>query len=193
MKKIFLLIAFVASFAVASQAQAPRFGVKAGLNLANLTGDGADLLDLKMKPGFYVGVQGTFDITESIGIQPEVVFSAQGAKDEDDVKYNLNYLNIPVLAKYRTPSGFFAETGPQIGFLMSAKAKDDNDSEDIKDDFKGTDFSWVFGLGYQTQSGFGVNGRFNLGLSNIIEDGDDDFKVKNSVIQVGVFYVLGSK
>jgi hypothetical protein len=90
---------------------------------------------------------------------------------------------------WTSASGFFAQTGPQVGFLMSAKAKADGESVDVKEFFKKTDFSWGFGVGFASQSGFGVNGRFNAGLSKLDEAGEA--KIKNSVIQVGVFYNLG--
>ena len=188
MKKVFLFVVCAASFAVVN-AQA-KFGVKAGANLANVVGDDAE--DAKMKVGFHVGALAQVPITTNFVFQPEVVFSAQGAKFEeggDDYKLNLNYINVPLLAKFVSTSGFTAETGPQIGFLMSAKAKGDGESVDVKDGFKKTDFSWALGLGYQSPAGFGVNARYNLGLSKLADDGDA--KVKNGVIQVGVFYLFG--
>lgn len=191
MKRIFLLIVGVASF-TAMQAQT-KYGLKAGVNLANFSGD---VEDNKMKIGLNVGAFAKFSLTEAISLQPEVVFSAQGAKydgEEGEGKLNLNYLNIPVLFQYNTTSGFYGETGPQIGFLMSAKDKpEEGDDVDVKDGFKSTDFSWAIGAGFLTKSGFGVNARFNLGLGNILEE-SGDYKMKNSVIQIGVFYALGGK
>lgn len=188
MKKVFLLMVCAASLATAS-AQT-KFGVKAGANFANFAGD---VEDNKMKIGINAGAFAKFHFTEAISLQPELVFSTQGAKFEEgnvEAKFNFNYLNIPILFQYNTVSGFFAETGPQVGFLMSAKAKGDGGSVDVKDGFKSTDFSWAIGAGFLTKSNFGVNARFNLGLANIAEDSGDE-KVKNSVIQVGVFYVFG--
>ena len=186
MKKVFLLIVAVASFATI-QAQT-KFGIKAGANLANFSGD---VDGNKMKIGFNAGGFAKIGLTESLSLQPELVFSAQGAKFEDEgeeAKYKLNYLNVPILVQYNFKGGFYAETGPQIGFLMSAKAED----VDVKDAFKSTDFAWSIGAGFLTQANFGFNARFNLGLANILED-SDDAKVKNSVIQIGVFYAFGGK
>jgi hypothetical protein len=196
MKKIFLLMAGIAIFnAVNAQV---KFGAKAGLNLANITGD---IEGTKMKAGFNAGAFAKISLTEALSLQPELVFSTQGAKMEFemegvryDVKTNLSYLNIPVLFQYNTTNGFFAETGPQLGFLMSAKAKSEGEKEDVKDSFKSIDFGWALGAGFLTKSNVGFNARFNLGLGNIADNtDDDDFKVKNSVIQVGVFYVFGNK
>lgn len=189
MKRVIVLLLCVTSFAAAN-AQV-GFGGKAGVNLATFSGD---VEDVKMKIGYYVGGLVQIPVSESFIIQPELVFSAQGAKSEDsedDVKANFNYLNIPIMAKYQSTSGFFAETGPQIGFLMSAKMKAGDTDVDVKEYYKSTDFNWAFGLGYQMASGFGVNARYNLGLSSIYDEDVDDEKVKNSVFQIGVFYVLG--
>jgi hypothetical protein len=191
MKKVLLSFVLAASFFGAT-AQV-QFGAKAGANLANVVGDDAE--EAKSKIGFNVGAFVEIPAGEKFSVKPELVYSLQGAKfeetGEDDVKFNLSYINIPVLAKYNIAEGFFAETGPQIGFLVSAKAKQgDADGVDIKDTFKGTDFSWALGLGYELPEGFGFNARYNLGLSKLPEDGDG--KVKNGVFQVGVFYKFGS-
>lgn len=187
MKKGLLLFVCAISLAAVSQAQV-RFGLKAGVNLASLSGDNDGL---KMKIGFNAGAVAKISVTEAFSVQPELLFSAQGAKaEEGDGKLNLGYINLPIMAQYNT-GGFILETGPQFGFMMSAKMKAGDETEDIKDQLKGLDLGWGIGVGYQTASGFGVNARYNLGLSNVIDEGSDEFKWKNSVIQIGVFYLLG--
>lgn len=188
MKKFFLMFVMAGAFAVA-QAQQISYGVKGGLNLSNVGGEDAD--GNKAKLGFNAGGFVNVQVAESFSIQPELVFSLQGAKFDGDAKVNMSYLNIPVLARYTTQSGFFAETGPQLGFLMSAKSNVDGDKTNVKDYFKKTDFAWALGIGYQTQSNIGVNARFNFGLSKMDEDGQA--KIFNRVFQVGMFYVLGNK
>lgn len=188
MKKVLLSFFLAASFYGAS-AQV-QFGVKAGANLSSLSGDDAE--GLKAKIGFNAGAFAEIPVTEKFSVKPEAVFSLQGAKaeDVDDAKLNLSYINIPVLAKFNIAEGFFAETGPQIGFLMSAKQKFDGESEDVKDGFKSTDFSWAFGAGYEFAPNFGANLRYNLGLSKLDEEGEA--KIKNSVFQLGIFYKFGA-
>lgn len=196
MKKTFLILAFSGAF-LATKAQDIKYGVKAGLNLANVAGD---VEGNKMKIGFNAGGFARISVTETISFQPELLLSTQGAKEKGSYagvsyegKNNLTYLNIPLLAQYNTTSGFYGETGPQFGFLVSAKAKSDGEKVDIKDNLKTLDLSWAFGVGYLTQSNVGVNVRYNLGLSNIADAKGSDAKMRNSVFQAGVFYVLGSK
>ena len=198
MKKTFLIFILSVAF-LATNAQQIKYGVKAGVNLANVSGD---VEDNKMKIGFNAGAFARLSLTDVISLQPELLLSTQGAKEKGsfegvsyEVKNNVTYLNIPVLAQYNTASGFYGETGPQFGFLLSAKAKTDDGKQDIKDGLKTLDLSWAFGVGYLTQSNVGVNVRYNLGLSNMSDAKgiDNDAKMRNSVFQVGIFYVLGSK
>lgn len=189
MKKVFLSFFLAASF-VGANAQV-QFGVKAGANVANLIGSDAD--GSKAKFGFNAGAFAEIPVAEKFSVKPELVYSLQGAKGEEegvDGKLNLSYINIPVLAKYNIAEGFFAETGPQLGILASAKAKVGDHSVDVKEGYKSIDFGWAFGLGYELAEGFGFNARYNLGLSKLGED--SDAKVKNGVIQFGVFYKFGS-
>ena len=173
----------VCATAVLAAGAQVRFGAKLGANFANITdGEGN-----KTKIGINGGVQASIPLSSMFSVAPELVYSAQGAKADGDASLNLNYLNVPVLLQYNNASGFFAHTGPQIGFLMSAKAKQGGETVDMKEFMNSTDFSWTIGLGFATQAGFGFNARYNIGLSELA----DGSSSKNSVIQAGVFYNFG--
>jgi hypothetical protein len=191
-----LMIVFLAAVSFLSAGAQVQFGVKAGANFSTLTG--SDVSGVNTKVGFQGGVFVGLPLASSFCLQPEVNFSMQGAKgnvDGTDFTLAQNYLNVPVLVKYKHESGFFAETGPQIGFLMSAKLSGGGSSVDVKSGYKSTDFSWAFGLGYLVKSiNAGIDARYNLGLTNT-EAGDNSSNgtTKSSVIQVGVFYMFGGK
>ena len=184
MKKLFL-VAAITAIGFAANAQV-AFGVKAGLNLSNLKGDGESL---DSKAGFNAGGFATIPVSSMFAVQPEILFSVEGAK-QDEIKYNLNYINIPVMFQYRN-SGFIGELGPQIGILASAKAKLDDETADIKDGFKSTNFALVIGAGYQLTNGLGFGVRYNLGLSSIAEDSDAE--IKTSTFSVGASFSFGGK
>ena len=87
-------------------------------------------------------------------------------------------------------NGFRLQTGPQLGFLVNVKDKY-NDAETeffTSDDFKSIDVSWTAGLGYLSKTGFGIDARYNFGLSDINDYGSN--KLTNNVFQVGIFYLL---
>jgi hypothetical protein len=89
-------------------------------------------------------------------------------------------------------NGFRLEAGPQVGFLINAKAKMPNSTVDIKDNLKKVDVGLGAGIGYvNPASNFGVDARYNLGLSNINDNTSS--KSTNRGFQVGVFYLFKHK
>lgn len=200
MKKITLSIIAVLAFGFAN-AQEVKFGAKAGLNVSTLTGD---VEDASSKVGFHVGAFAEFKVSDKFSVQPELLYSAQGAKGAYndfngtdiipiDVKSKLAYINVPVMAKYYVAEKFSLEAGPQIGFLVSAKEKHSGGGDsvelDIKDGLKSIDFGVNFGAGYDFTENISAGVRYNLGLSNIAktEDGDST-KIKNSVFSLSIGY-----
>jgi hypothetical protein len=170
-----------------------QFGVKAGYNLANLTTSPSQS-GISSNSDFSAGVLASIPLFSSCTLQPEILYSGQGASFSDSLatgKLNYGYLNMPVLFKYQHASGLFAETGPQIGFLLSAKEKDGSQSFDAKSSTQSVDFSWAFGVGYKLPMGLGIDARYNLGLTNLAKgSGSSDGTVKNSVFQFGLFYMF---
>lgn len=184
MKRIFCVVSTVLLGSLAAFAQETHFGVKAGLNVASTNvSPGADY---NSKVGLHVGGLAHIHLSKNFALQPELVFSMQGGDRTDERKLKLNYINIPLLVQYMTDNGFRLQTGPQLGLLVSAKTELNNVEVNWKDNFNTTDFSWTFGAGYLFPGGFGLDARYNLGISDVWEASDGE--IKNSVFQFGVFY-----
>ena len=191
MKKRILALSVFALLATGAFAQI-SYGVKAGLNISKLTGD-ADT-DSRMAP--YFGGFMNYEMSDKFSLQPELVVSMEGGKDEEsetyegktysyDATYKLTFLNIPILAKYKVANGLSLMAGPQLGFKMSGKAEVEDEEADM--DMKGMNLSLALGAGYSLESGLGFDLRYNLGLSNLYDgEGDGEFKV--NTIQIGVNY-----
>jgi Outer membrane protein beta-barrel domain len=192
MKKVILVMLAAASSVIAS-AQI-RFGVKAGVNIANVTYSGSSApSSLQSITDFNGGLFASIPLFSSCSLQPEVVYSGQGTSanvSSVTAKLNYDYLNVPVLFKYQHSTGLFAETGPQVGFVLSAKEKADGQTTDVKSNSQSTDFSWAFGIGYQIKViNLGIDARYNLGLTDVNKDNSNG-TVKNSVFQFGLFYTF---
>jgi len=197
------IIAILAIFSFTSMnAQGVTFGAKAGVNFASITGDGTDNLD--MRTSLHVGGVAEIAFSDKFSLQPELLYSSQGAKASFsgfEAKTKLDYLNLPVMAKYYVAEGFSVEAGPQVGVLLSAKVDTDNSIDlissspkvevDIKDETSDIDFGLKFGAGYKLESGLNFGAHYNLGLAdlndNTVSD-SGDFKNQNGVIQVSVGY-----
>ena len=192
MKKLALVLLAGISFATAN-AQF-QFGAKGGLNFATLSG--SDIDGAKTLVNFNVGVFARLPLIERLSLQPELVYSVQGAKFENpDESHHVNYLNLPILLKYAAGGGFAIYTGPQVGFLLSAHNKYDGNSINEKDFFKSADFAWAFGLAYRIpQTKLGIDARYNLGISNIEDrtNSQQTGSVRNGVFQLGLTYILFS-
>jgi hypothetical protein len=185
---------FITVFAVTATAvNAQSFGIKAGANFSNATAKSEGESESgDMKIGFHVGASVDVPISGSLYLHPELQYSAEGWKEKDEdfdfeAKFNLTYINIPILLRYQTEGGFYGELGPQIGILAGAKVKVEDEDEDIKEFFNSTNLSLGIGAGYKLPMGIGFGARYNLGLSNIAKDGDSDNSVKTSTIQLSIF------
>ena len=191
MKKtiIFLSSTFIIFTA---NAQKVYFGIKGGVNVSSLNYN--DNSERESKIGFHVGGLAHIHASNTWAIQPEILYSLEGAKStlagtNNEVTYNLNYINVPVLLQYFFHNGFRLEGGPQIGFLLSAKAKTGNISVDDKS-FESTSLSIPLGVGYLTSMGIGIDARYVFGLSNI-NDNENGATVQSNVFQFGFFYQFG--
>ncbi|HEY4965505.1 MAG TPA: porin family protein [Puia sp.] len=188
--KTILLFTFVMAMVNATTAQI-QYGVKAGLNRVSLNYSGSAINDLGVRYDFNAGIFASVPLFSNFYLQPELMYSGQGSGFTDSIPAdaNYNYLNVPVLFKYQHTSGFFAETGPQIDFLLSAELKSDGHSIDNKNYTQSTDFSWVLGIGYKISSiNTGIDMRYNFGLTNTIKASSAAGTAKNSVFQLDLFY-----
>ena len=213
MKKIkgFLLSALLLTTAVGfTQAQtmderdplAPKIGVKGGINLANMYID--DVSDEKLKVGLNAGLFFKIPFTEFFAIQPEVLYSSQGSKvtydnwiqGSGEYRYNLNYIQVPMLAVINIGPHFNIHGGPYAAFLTSANVKDLNNNGDIKNirDLKADNFNRVdYGLSGGVALEFGnftTGARYNYGLKEIGKSGNLSGELtRDSKNSVASFYI----
>ena len=185
-KAIVAALAILFSTTVFSQTQ---IGIKGGININDID-DSRFKNNTATRLGYHGGLLFHIHVKRRLAVQPEVVFSSQGAKyTHPDFNGDLvtNYLNIPVLLQYMGNHGIRLQTGPQLGFLLDADLKrNGNTVADLKRSMNEADFSWAFGLGILSRSGLGADARFNLGLTDIFEQGGR--QSKHRVWQIGLFY-----
>ena len=134
-------------FTTSATAQQVNIGIKGGLNVYNINNDNNAKYDSKV--GFNAGLLGHIHLAKQLAFQPELVYSAQGAKYSTagiETKLNLGYINIPMLIQYMFDNGFRLQAGPQIGFLVSAKAKTGSTEIDLKENLKKVDFALGAGI-----------------------------------------------
>ena len=191
MKKVFLLAVALLAFCAAKAQPAVgdfTWGAKVGFNATNITNCDKNKLSL------HLGAFAEKRYSDLLGASAELIYSRQGARDKDgDWKYKLrvNYLNIPILAKFFVWEGLSVDVGPQFGFALNAKqkAKGNGNTAKVKiKDFNVFDFSIPIGVTYRVEDIF-VSVRYNIGLTNVFDGGVNN---KNHVFQLSVGYNLSS-
>lgn len=197
---VVLLSALSLTVSHSANAQA-RAGIKGGLNVSNLYID--DVNDENARYGFNVGVYGQVLSTDIFALQPELLFTTKGAKGEytglidQTVKFNLNYLELPVLAVFKLGNDAEIHVGPYASYLLNANVSYSGDisngtDEIDKDQLKSYDFGLVGGLGLN----FGplqVGARYNYGLVKLADSNTAESFLgdsKNSVAQLYVAFNL---
>jgi hypothetical protein len=140
------------------------------------------------RTGFHAGVLAHIHLTRSWALQPELVYSTQGTEMSSPGigKLKIDYINLPVLIQRMFGAGLRLQTGPQLGYKLSAEFHPESGGSTNVTNINNLDFSWVAGLSYITPLGFGIDARYNYGISNVYETGT--VKGKHRVIQAGVFY-----
>lgn len=201
MKKL-ILSALVLFGYVANAQQEVKFGPKAGVNFSTLS----NVSKAKMLTGFYVGAVAEIKFNNKFSVQPELIYSTQGAKYDNSVtlvgisgtQFNdkLEYINIPIFAKYYIYKGFSIEVGPQFGFLVKAESKGEvivngetfKNNRDLKNEVNSFDFGIGAGLAYDLSNGFFINARYNFGITKVGKSNDYYRDSRNGVTQIGVGY-----
>jgi Outer membrane protein beta-barrel domain len=168
-----------------------RLGPVLGANLANISGDGDSTN--AMKVGIHIGAIVELSISDNFIIAPGILYSMKGTQDKDESKYklNLNYLEIPINAKYKMESGLNFFAGPYIGLLLSATSTDGTDDVDVKEFFTSSDIGLNVGLGFDMESGLGFSAQYGMGLSSIYDNSEIDGKI--NTIGISLRYMLGGK
>ncbi|MBF0694428.1 MAG: PorT family protein [Flavobacterium sp.] len=172
MKKVILSAAaiFAFGFASAQQSEDIRFGVKGGLNFSNFTGD----VESDGKTGVYVGGLADIPISGAFHIQPELLYSSEGADDA-----GLDFIRIPIIGKYYLLEAFSLQAGPVLGFKVGG----DDGADSVT---KALDFGLGFGAAYELPQGIFFDLRYNAGLANIYDGDGADIGTSN--FQIGLGY-----
>ncbi|HZE83082.1 MAG TPA: porin family protein [Puia sp.] len=178
------LLAFSGAYAQEQQASTEsgmtaKFGIKGGLNLTNLYV--ADVSNEHIKAGFNAGVFAKLPVTRGFSIQPELLYSVKGAKENynnfvdgnGEYRFNLGYMELPVLAVVNLAPNFNLHAGGYAAYLVNANVKDVNSNGQIQgatelntDNFNRWDFGLAGGAAFDIDH-FTLGARYNYGLSHI--------------------------
>ncbi len=164
--------------------QGPAFGLKGGLNYTNLAGLDAD--DNNARVGFNAGVFARTMPESPVGLQVELLYSTKGNHTkynaffglvQQDVDFNLNYLEFPVMASIRVLDVVDFQIGGYAAYLLSGKVKTSGDlgsgsGELDKSDFTSLDAGIIGGVGFNVGDNLQIGMRYLHGLVDVVDNKD---------------------
>jgi hypothetical protein len=170
----------------------PKFGIKGGVNFANLYVN--DVKDRNLKLGVNAGFFGKVPIVRGLSIMPELLYSSQGSKvtydnsvfGSGEYRFNLNYVQLPVSMVINIARNFNIHGGAYAAYLTNANIKDmrnDGTIADVNnlkaDNFNRFDYGLLGGIGLDIQN-FTIGARYNYGLRDIGKSGSFSGQVLNN-------------
>ncbi len=213
--KFFMRLLIVAvMFTLAAETHAQTYGLRAGLNMANmLIKDDDDTYsdDFKMNPGFHIGPTAELPINDFLSVEAALLVSTKGFRYTDEyeglkmkTKANLLYIDLPVTAKAIYDLNgikIYGQLGPYVGMGLTGKYKTkvtyegetESDSESVEwgsdeeSDLKRLDFGVVIGAGVQVEKIL-VGLNYGLGLANTGTTSENGARQNHRVLSLTVGY-----
>ena len=200
--KIFYVIVFILSVQIAS---AQTFGIKGGVNFANMTFSSSGIdISPKSITGYHFGPVADFALQEKLHFNTGLLYSLKGFKMEVTGETGsfsgtetFSYLEIPLNLAYLFPindkSDFFIQAGPYLGYALSGKDKTGGETTNV--DFESGGMKRLdYGLGFGGGVEFGpivASLNYQLGIANISDA--EGLTAKNKNFQVSLAYMFGEK
>lgn len=172
----------------------PRFGLKLGVNGANLYDD-ANAKDKKSRIGITGGAFAQIPFAKGrMSVRPELLFATKGGTFDfnlfnPDIK--LSYVELPISIEYRLLGFVNLHAGMHASLLATAEGKIEGLPISFdKDDFEKFDYGWHLGGGLDF-GGLGLHLRVSRGLMEIAKEStllDYVGELKNSAWAVTLSY-----
>ncbi len=175
-KNLFKIVT-IGLVSITSYSQSLEIGIKGGLNYANQTGSE---IRTEAITSYHAGLYTNFSLFKGVSVQPELLYTTQGATYKNalkEYKNELGYISIPLLLKIDITKSLSLELGPQAAFLL-----EDKDAFDPEDQ-NTFDFSANAGIALKLTERLGLQARYNAGLTEATKNA----QIKNNVIQLSAY------
>jgi hypothetical protein len=195
MSRLIFIFSLILSTAAYGQTE---YGIKGGLNISDIVMTNyinPDVeSDLNLKLGLHAGLFFNGMVNERFGMAAELLYSDKGVKGIG-TNIHLHYITIPLILQYKLADNIFAEAGPELGYLFSARSKHGNVGNTYNNKF---DLALDAGFRFNTPKLiFGL--RYCAGVFSVREpfenynaSGNEKIKYQNRVLQVSAGYKLWS-
>jgi hypothetical protein len=177
-----------------------QYGIKAGLNFANVTG--VESFNNSNETGFHIGVFIAPTTKGVIGNRTELLFSRQGynySTATNTGTVNLDYIMLPTSMTVNVTKFASLLFGFQMAYLINAKADSTNDTgsggpnpyADLMDYYNRFDYGFGLGVEFHPFKGLLVGAKYNISLAKLYKEAQSgqmpsfaDVDAKNNLVQI---------
>lgn len=219
---LFSIAGFANAQVIKDKAVKPQVGIRAGYNHATWGGNSVEefanlgeqfgAFKTEWVSGFHAGAYVSLPITANFSVEPGLLYSQKGMRVSQtfldgsavgflapriDVTSRMQYIDMPVLAKVTTGSGFQLFAGPQFSYLLNQDAvveggilgfSYEQDFE-LNRGFRKFDVGLTGGIGYQMLNGININASYDYGL-NSLDEGNSNVKAFNRAAKISIGYTF---
>jgi hypothetical protein len=201
MKKVLLLPGILIGCLLHAQ-----FGVKTGVNFANVTG--ASSINSSNQTGFMIGAYVAPPSTGLMGFKTELIYSKQGYNYQTSTNtgnVNLDYILMPQLMCINLTKFVQLQFGAQMAFLINANVDSSNStnagsSSEAMDLYNKFDYGYAIGGEVHPVKGLVLGARYNVSLGDMYKTQTypgampsfiPKVDAKNNVVQLFVGWTFG--
>lgn len=202
MAKRIILIVVLITISQKSYSQI-NLGVNAGLNyvindkVIDNTFRGINYNETN-RVGFHIGLYGVHELSNKYSISSELVYSKRGFGIQSvGVNQYLNYINLPVHLGFKISKKLIFLLGPELGYLISDKVKNDPSSSVILIGDNKFDLGISGGCRYLASSHVQIDLKYIHGVTSVMSAistreiaTDDVAQYQSRTFQIGVGYRL---
>jgi hypothetical protein len=177
------------------QVQNPvQVGLTVGLNNSNIVDANNSYRETGVVSGFNAGVTFEAPVAYNFSFAPEVLYSQKGyfAETVDgNLTQRYNFIDVPLLAKFRIGPGFNFLIGPQLAFLVSSNTTFDNGftvTNQNNYNYSGSNVfvDGVIGLSFDFSPYVDIHTRYAIDLNQTNSNSTVIPDYRNQVWQVGI-------
>lgn len=195
-----VLLCFVlATFA--ANGQRFSWGIKAGANVNDIyiVTNQASIHELfHPTTSFHGGLYGQLRMGKKFSFIPELQFIQKGFLIRNpvfEVKYRINYMEIPLLLSYSVFKYLNIDVGQVNGFKISANSKHGDDKHDLTDNYYTYDFGLTAGIRVNFNKKISLSSRYVWSLNTMSKTplGFEVYKESHRNILFSLTYLLNKE
>ncbi|MGJ3233582.1 outer membrane beta-barrel protein [Marivirga sp.] len=160
----FVVLLFFWLFLSANVIVAQDYGLKGGMTVSTINGQG----NSSLKPGLQLGVYKNFGATEKLFVQMEALFTQKGSwnwDNQNQKNINLYYFDFALMFGILIDEKFTINLGIQPSVFLGGNYKFSEDGQEqnlsLLGEVSAMDYATLFGLEYDINDDFTIGGRFN--------------------------------